>query len=118
MVELRTTEPTRWAEKGHVVAWEQFPIANPHPAPPIASESPDELTTVTEGDRFQVTGKNFAAVFDHTTGQLKSLRYGGREMLAPGGGPRLNLYRAPTDNDGPFERAWNRMGLRDEAVAL
>ncbi len=51
------------------------------------------------------------AVFDRDRGGLVSLQYHGVEMFRNGAGPRLNVYRAPTDNDRWFAGAVRRAGL-------
>jgi beta-galactosidase len=45
-----------------------------------------------------VAGGRLEAELDAETGVLRRLRWAGRELLAEG--PRTNLWRAPTDNDG------------------
>ena len=94
--ELASDEP--WAPAGHVVAQAQFRLGSAAPAGPAAWPSdsrgvPSE-PTITLGP----------ATFDTGTGRLRSLH-----GLAVDG-PRLELWRAPTDNDrsgtrGSFELA-------------
>ena len=43
-------------------------------------------------------GADVALRFNATTGALEQLAFDGRALLARG--PRLSLWRAPTDNDG------------------
>jgi beta-galactosidase len=62
-----------WAPKGHLVAWDQLTLREP--APPSRSPNP----------KF---GANLAL------GASLAPNYG------PGGGPQLQLFRAPMDNDG------------------
>jgi len=72
-----------------------------------------------DGDTVQINGTNFTAAFSRSAGTLTSLVYGGREMLAPAtnglAGPRLQVWRAPTDNDKGFgnwlARDWREAGL-------
>ncbi|MGI5498801.1 glycoside hydrolase family 2 TIM barrel-domain containing protein [Lentzea sp. CA-135723] len=84
--------PTAWAEAGHVVAWGQLPISEATPTP-FAGSGP--LSGLAE--------------FDEVTGLLT--RFGGLTL----DGPRLDLWRAPTDNDRgsdhPEEKAWRDAGL-------
>jgi beta-galactosidase len=110
---LATDHP--WAPAGHEIAWGQLPIT-PAPGNPGAPE-PHRVIAVhsplTVG----------AGVFDPATGRL--LRIGGIEVE----GPRLDLWRAPTDNDHglhgeeALEPLWRRVGLhrlqhRVDRVAL
>ncbi|MFB6435193.1 glycoside hydrolase family 2 TIM barrel-domain containing protein [Streptomyces sp. NPDC056411] len=95
-----------WAPAGHEVAWGQLP-AGPRPAPavPVATATPRRG----EGNVI-VLGPG---TFDATTGVLGYLD--GVQI----GGPRLDVWRAPTDNDeaAPWQpeprpaTEWRRLGL-------
>ncbi|GAA2423374.1 glycoside hydrolase family 2 TIM barrel-domain containing protein [Streptomyces macrosporus] len=96
---------TAWAERGHPVAWGQLPAASlPRPRPAGAPVGPRR-----DAERI-VLGP---AVFDAGTGLLASL--GGIPLT----GPRLDVWRAPTDNDNgapwqPDPRhglLWRELGL-------
>jgi beta-galactosidase len=88
-----------WAPAGHEVAWGQVPIAPA--APSRAQRRRAAAGVIALGD----------AAFDPVTGVLR--RLGGLELI----GPRLDVWRAPTDNDegyhGPEKLAalWRRRGL-------
>ncbi len=94
---------TAWAPDGHVVAGGQVPLrpAAPLPAAPGGARVRSDRDGIHLGD----------AVFAHGTGRL--VRLGELELT----GPRLDLWRAPTDNDGggwaPAElaRVWRAAGL-------
>ncbi|MEM7798429.1 MAG: glycoside hydrolase family 2 TIM barrel-domain containing protein [Chloroflexota bacterium] len=92
-------EETPWAEAGHEVAWEQFqlPISAPLPAPPNLSRMP-ALTLHSDDGTISVAGNGFELSFDQAAGQLSSWTVNGAELLHSG--PQLNVWRAPTDNDG------------------
>lgn len=75
---------TAWAPKGHVVAWGQFAVAaRPLPSVP-ATDRP------VRGDGRITLGP---AAFDARTGALRTI--GGVDVS----GLRLDVWRAPTDND-------------------
>jgi beta-galactosidase len=99
-VRARLAEPTSWAGAGHVVAWGQISIAQADPVTPIGAV---ELVGV--GDALWLG----PGEFDPATGLLT--RLGEHQVV----GPRLDLWRAPTDNDRgsdhPEERAWREAGL-------
>ncbi|MBC9726563.1 glycoside hydrolase family 2 TIM barrel-domain containing protein [Streptomyces sp. TRM68367] len=79
---------TAWAAKGHLVAWGQVAVAAravPSVAASAAPVSGDGRITLGPG------------VFDARTGALKTV--GGVEVTAP----RLDVWRAPTDNDAGAE---------------
>lgn len=92
---------TPWAPAGHVVAWGQIPVTA---AAPAAGPAAGAALAVTDTALRLGPG-----VFDPVTGRLTAL--GG----LPVQGPRLDLWRAPTDNDrgsdAPEEARWRAAGL-------
>ena len=90
-------EAESWAPAGHEVAWAQErvgrPGVRPTTLPSVAPEAAGNVITVGP------------ARFDGRTGLLTGL--GGLEVE----GPRLDLWRAPIDNDRPLVGAWRRAGL-------
>jgi beta-galactosidase len=99
--ELARDEP--WAPAGHEIAWAQAALAGPEAAAPPTVRP---LAPVRTGDTYTLG----PAVFDAVAGTLLSLA-GLRTD-----GPRLDLWRAPTDNDlrtwgGPVAEAWRKAGL-------
>ncbi|MFG1617095.1 glycoside hydrolase family 2 TIM barrel-domain containing protein [Nonomuraea wenchangensis] len=102
-VTARLAKSTSWAPRGHEIAWAQRVVATP-PAPvrPATDAAPARSgRTITLGP----------ATFDAGSGLLASL------SGLPIAGPRLELWRAPTDNDlrsrdgEPVAAAWERLGL-------
>ncbi|MEV0235473.1 glycoside hydrolase family 2 TIM barrel-domain containing protein [Nonomuraea sp. NPDC050786] len=95
-----------WAAAGHEVAWGQAPLelfpSPVAPATPAAGDAP--VRAVLDGREHHVLG---GAAFDAATGRL--VRLFGTEVE----GPRLDLWRAPTDNDtyGGLAGTWRRLGL-------
>ncbi|MCX4984869.1 glycoside hydrolase family 2 TIM barrel-domain containing protein [Streptomyces sp. NBC_00572] len=96
---------TAWAPAGHEVAWGQIPVSAPvRPAPPTRAHPSRTSDRITLGP----------GVFDARTGALSAL--GSLPVTA---GPRLDVWRAPTDNDDgapwqPDERhgpLWRELGL-------
>ncbi|MEQ4724441.1 glycoside hydrolase family 2 TIM barrel-domain containing protein [Nonomuraea sp. B19D2] len=89
-IQAELAESTAWAPKGHVVAWGQLPPAAPAPA---------VLAEVRRAARQSAEHIHLgSARFDRRTGSLVGL--GDRPLH----GPRLALWRAPTDND----RSWGQ----------
>ena len=100
---------TRWAARGHEVAWAQFALpAEPAPVPQMALTEMPALT-VTAGERITITGENFQIKFHRDTGALTDWTYQDTPLLAYG--PVLSVWRAPTDNDGQMAAAWRKAGL-------
>ncbi len=117
-----TASDTPWCEQGFEVAWEQLalPFRAKAPGtrlrqPPATLEEKNGVLTVTAGDLVvEASGK---------AGTLTSLRHKGVEFLVSG--PRVNIWRAATDNDGikawtgqeskPLGR-WRKAGLPEFQV--
>ncbi|MFD9630948.1 glycoside hydrolase family 2 TIM barrel-domain containing protein [Streptomyces violascens] len=100
---------TPWAPRGHEVAWSQLPVV-PRPVVPRPASAPVAgIAPVREGHRVTLG----PAAFDCRTGLLTDL--GG----IPVEGPRLDVWRAPTDNDAgaswapeeQYARRWRELGL-------
>ncbi|WP_030044794.1 beta-galactosidase domain 4-containing protein, partial [Streptomyces resistomycificus] len=95
---------TAWAPKDHVVAWGQFPAA----ARVLPSVAPTDRPV--PGEKLVTLGP---ASFDARTGALRTI--GGVRV----DNPRLDVWRAPTDNDDGTEwqsgtrysALWRTLGL-------
>lgn len=96
---------------GQDVANAQFALPASPPARPNVSQ-PVQLNDT--ASVVNVTGDGFSVAFDKATGTISDLRGGGGNLLLPGGGPQIHLWRAEHRNDdGYAARDWNRVGLRD-----
>ena len=89
---------TSWAPAGHVVAWGQLPVSPASATPSLPARGPvfstHGLLTLGAGE------------FDPHSGELTA--FGG----LPVRGPRLDVWRAPTDNDREADvRRWRAAGL-------
>ncbi len=124
-----------WAEMGHCVAWEQFKM--PYKVPEyVASNEPLPALEVTEDDfDISVSGKAFNLVFGKKVGTITALNYYNQEIMksekeirysfrrrnqppepptvsySAVGGPMLNIFRAPVDNDKVYSRNWEEQEL-------
>lgn len=94
---------TSWAEKGHLVAWEQLPLSYHVETKPHFVKAGETLDMKESGEQISLSGKKFSIRFDKRTGRIASLKNEGTEMIKQG--PAAVLYRAPSDND---EMWWNR----------
>jgi beta-galactosidase len=98
-----TAADTAWARAGHEVAWGQVRVGPP-PAPDRAPAAGAPAALVAPG-----VLKLGPARFDAATGRLTEL--GGHRVE----GPRLDPWRAPTDNDrgsdDPESARWRQAGL-------
>jgi beta-galactosidase/beta-glucuronidase len=103
-------EETAWAPRGHEVAWAQFPLPVPSPPPsPVALRGLPALRVTESPAAIEVGGEEFRLLFDKGAGVIASWEYQGLPLLLAG--PRLNVWRAPTDNDVNIAREWRRAGL-------
>jgi beta-galactosidase/beta-glucuronidase len=117
-------EDTLWAPAGHEVAFAQFALpVNVKAAPAVSLDgfgpltlAADDIRQTTGGSgRWVVAGDGFEVVFDEAEGTIASFVANGKQLIEAG--PRLNLWRAPTDNDlntwGEQRAAirWREVGL-------
>jgi beta-galactosidase len=89
-------------KKGHLVADDQILMS---PAPRSKHEKPIIPSVVNTPTAIEIASGAWRLAFHPQDGFLASLKEGNREWLHPGGGPRLQLWRAATDNDGI--KLWN-----------
>lgn len=89
-------EDTLWADKGHVVAYEQFEV----PAEVEHIEKPEQtgsISTSEDGDILTLTGEGFELNFNKTTGLIENYQYNGTTVIT--NGPTPNYWRGILDND-------------------
>ena len=111
-----------WAPAGYEIAWgeyifpEQPASENIYRTIPYISLLPEqELPILTEGDyNIGVRGTGFEILIERNTGNIVSYQVNGKELI--GVPPRLNFWRAPTDNDygcrQPFKNSiWKAASL-------
>ena len=103
-------EDTLWAPAGHLVAWEQFAV-------PFAVEALPEtdlnalpaLALGQSGDKIKLGAEDWELVFDKTAGTIASFVSDCQSLLCAG--PRLNIWRAPTENDARrMANQWRQVG--------
>ncbi len=100
MLRFNLRGETAYAPAGHEVAWEQLPVELPvRPAAPGASaRSFAPLRLEETGDRIVVVGEGFEVAFSRAEGRLERFVWRNHTLLEAG--PRLQVWRAATDNDG------------------
>uniref|UniRef100_UPI004038A52D glycoside hydrolase family 2 TIM barrel-domain containing protein n=1 Tax=Prevotellamassilia timonensis TaxID=1852370 RepID=UPI004038A52D len=106
-----------WAKKGYVQMEEQLRVKGADvKAPAIKSVAAKGTANVTVGSKqVCVKGHNYDINIDLSTGAISHLAYNGQEIIANGNGPKLDAFRAPTDNDAGigYHNAWFKNGLYD-----
>ena len=95
-IEAATKEESELLPKGHIVAWEQLKLPTSEIAAPAANVDGTISLNESASD-ITVEGKSFTAIFSKANGEIKSLKYNGKEYLVEG--LRPNFWRAFTDND-------------------
>ncbi|MEN6423720.1 MAG: glycoside hydrolase family 2 TIM barrel-domain containing protein, partial [Phycisphaerales bacterium] len=113
-VSFALAEEAPWAQKGYVVAWDQFQV--PVDVPPATAIPGDSLPSVVLADQtgtYTVSGPDFAVTIGKTSGAIESLKFKGNEMVTSPLVP--NFWRCPIDNDdgnGMVRRlgAWKNAG--------
>ncbi|HTH13091.1 MAG TPA: glycoside hydrolase family 2 TIM barrel-domain containing protein, partial [Spirochaetia bacterium] len=111
---FRTKSAQPWAPAGHEVAHDQAGITAPaRSLPPRAALTPVRVTA--SATSLVATNDRDVWTFDRITGVLTAWTRDGVPLLV--NGPRLNLWRAPIDNDrqfyenDAFEKHWRKAGL-------
>ena len=112
---------TPWADAGYVQAEEQFPIKTAE-KPVLAADNPNLsiLAADSTDSQISIKGQNFSMAFNMADGSISSLKYDGTDVITPNCGPRLNAFRAFTNNDNWFYSKWFANGLhnlRHQALA-
>ncbi|HCC44062.1 MAG TPA: beta-galactosidase [Gammaproteobacteria bacterium] len=91
-VEFSLKKATSWANRGHIVAWDQFVLnSGPHPRKrkPIVKALNEQAAGQLNSDDLTIT-------FDSSS--INSITFAGYNIIAAP--PLLNFWRAPIDNDG------------------
>ena len=115
-IKVTLAADTLWAKAGHEIAWAQFKIPAKEneiaaPALVISKISYSENKTA-----LTVTGNDCSVVFDSIRGIISSYNLSGRKIISKG--PKINFWRAPTDNDrlgwgdqAQLEKKWRDAGM-------
>ncbi|MFZ5517653.1 MAG: glycoside hydrolase family 2 TIM barrel-domain containing protein [Candidatus Zhuqueibacterota bacterium] len=87
-----------WADKGHVVAWDQYQIPFETPAQSAVDvASMPAIRSVENESRILVQGKDFSLSIDKSSGDIASFTTGKNELITE---PlSANFWRVPIDND-------------------
>lgn len=97
-IEFYLKNDTKWAKKGHSVAYQQFKI----PYQPKTREKKDieqlpEMQVTENENKAIIKGNGFEVIFNKKTGMLDKYKWQGETRIEKG--PTFNFWRPPTDND-------------------
>lgn len=104
-IEYQLKDNLKWAKKGHVVAYDQFPLQQNNSRysidfsdlPPLENF---KSTYDSATEAFTIEAKGYRAVFSKAKGSLTYLAYNGQEIIGSAlDAPRFDLFRAPIDNE-------------------
>ena len=91
---------TGWCKAGHVVGWDQFaiPVGEITTRKPTKPSIPKPLSLDRDANAITVSNDNFCLTTSADSGLIEGLQWKGHDFLVSG--PRLQIWRGPTDNDG------------------
>ncbi|MBE6936307.1 MAG: hypothetical protein E7458_07360 [Ruminococcaceae bacterium] len=102
-------QDTRWQEKGAYLGHDQFRLTDTLPVYRPADSAAPQITRC--GNTITIQGEQFTYEIDALTGLFSQMEQNGAALLTRP--MAYNAFRAPTDNDGPFRRDWERFHMRD-----
>ncbi len=107
---FRLREATRWAPASHVIATSQLALTpDARATPPVVASATGPVVVADALGAIVVSASGSTILFDRATGIIAGWQWSGRDLLVTG--PRLNVWRAPTDNDRYIWDEWRRLGL-------
>jgi beta-galactosidase len=112
-VSLQTTSTSAWAASGHEIAWSQFSINST-----VAYEVVDSLQTINspafrnERSKLRLSTSNFDFEFEKPRARIAKWSLHGTDVFDGLEGPQFTFWRAPTDNDFPYDaEMWALFGV-------
>jgi beta-galactosidase/beta-glucuronidase len=103
-------EDAPWAARGYQLAWAQLDLPVVVAAPPVVKiGAMPKLAVQTDERALTVSGEEFRLTFDTYRGTLAAWEFNGIPLVTQG--PKLNVWRAPTDNDVHVAKEWEKAGL-------
>ena len=106
-----------WAKQGYPQFEEQLAVkaadAKPAISELVASDAKKLMYHEYSADITAVKGPGFEVQFDLNQGTIHQLTYGDEIVIAAGGGPRLNAFRAFVSNDNWCYKPWFTNGLHN-----
>ncbi|MFS0821653.1 glycoside hydrolase family 2 TIM barrel-domain containing protein [Bacillus sp. 1P02SD] len=105
-IQFNQLSDTKWAKAGHEVAWAQFELPVKEVVEVKDSRVYRPLSIKETEHKLEVLGESSAYTFNKIYGVLESWKHQGIELLDQG--PKINIWRAPTDND--------KLGLEEFSV--
>lgn len=98
-ISARLNNDCSWAKAGFELAFDQFILKEWNFVTDVQT-SKKELAKVEQDDFLEISGDGFSFKFNKKSGTISAYKIGDRNLIKQG--PRLNVWRAPTDNDGSY----------------
>ena len=95
----RTREAAPGIPAGHVIATEQFVLADSAPAVTTPKPGKVRIQEQPSGQKIVLRVGKASLTFDKAAATVSSYKVGGKEYIQDGFGFRPNFWRGPTDND-------------------
>ena len=109
-IRFTLAEDTPWAPRGFEITAEQFQVPLQAPAAPVLTiKQMPSLALEALPHHASVRGEDFSIKLDTFNGVIAAWTFQGQLLL--NAGPRINLWRAPTDNDIHLAKEWQSVGL-------
>lgn len=118
-ISAKLNDDCSWADAGYEIAFDQFVLKEWDFTLEILLSN-QEIATTQNDDFVEITGDNFSFKFDKKSGSISEYKVAGINLIEQG--PKLNVWRAPTDNDGSYFpdvtnkrqcKLWLNAGLKD-----
>ena len=110
-ISVRQKQDTAWAKAGHVVAKMQHLLQKPQPTgdPNSFDSNSTKIDLLEDQKLLKLITPNQTITFNRLSGWIETWEYQGQQLLtAP---LKLNIWRAPTDNDVHIAQEWVLDGL-------
>ncbi|MGX7133444.1 glycoside hydrolase family 2 TIM barrel-domain containing protein [Enterococcus songbeiensis] len=109
-VEIKLSKNTLWAKEGHIVAWNQLDVSS------ILKKTKNKIAPLLGKLEVRETEKEIhifslenELIIDKVNGKISNWKFNGKELLLEN--PKLNLWRAMTNNDFKSEIEWKKYGV-------
>ncbi|MFD2706206.1 glycoside hydrolase family 2 TIM barrel-domain containing protein [Salibacterium lacus] len=111
LVECMLKEDTSWAEEGHIVAWSEHVLQEASiPEETGVTPAGNEKLEVNEtSSEWEISNHDVHFKFCKQTGMMIHWKQNDEMLMERG--PKLNLWRALTDNDYLAQNNWETQGL-------
>lgn len=96
-------QATKWADKGHIIAYEEWVQTPQQQESALSAEG--KVTLEVKDAQVLIKASEHTFVFDKSTGNIQTVTKQNKDIISDG--MALSFYRAPVDNDRSFRRDWN-----------